>query len=242
MLLDRRAVLATLVALPLPVLAHTLWPSRPIRIIVPFGLGGSADVAARFLAEPLVRALGRPVTVDNRPGAGAVIGTEAVVKAPADGHTLLLVLNTHTANETLLPNRPYALMRDLTPVAAISIAVHVLAVHPSLGARSVADLIAKEGRARHHRFRLIRHRHPVSYRRGSIPGDGRHRHQAWPVQQFERRPLRSRRGRDPDDVRCHSDDAGARRRRPCVWTGDHRHRAKPADAGVADGGGDAARL
>src|SRR3954465_15404698 len=111
----RRQSLAApiLLVLPRAASAQAAWPSRPIRIIVPFGLGGSADVAARFLAEPLVRALGRPVTVDNRPGAGAVIGTEAVVKAPADGHTLLLVSNTHTANETLLPNRPYALMRDL---------------------------------------------------------------------------------------------------------------------------------
>jgi tripartite-type tricarboxylate transporter receptor subunit TctC len=118
------------------------WPSRPVRIVVPFGLGGSADVAARFLAEPLSAALGQPVVVENRPGGGAVIGTEAVAKSPPDGHTLLMMSNTHTANETLLPQRPYALMRDLAPVAAVNVAFHVLAVHPSLGARTLPELIA----------------------------------------------------------------------------------------------------
>ncbi|MDB5372080.1 MAG: tripartite tricarboxylate transporter family receptor [Belnapia sp.] len=126
-----------------PAAAQPAWPSRPIRIVVPFGLGGSADVAARFLAEPLSQALGQPVVVENRPGAGAVLGTDAVAKAAPDGHTLLLMSNTHTANETLLPNRPYVLLRDLAPVAAINIAFHVLAVHPSLGVRSVAALIAR---------------------------------------------------------------------------------------------------
>jgi tripartite-type tricarboxylate transporter receptor subunit TctC len=118
------------------------WPSRPIRIVVPFGLGGSADVAARFLAEPLSQALGQPVVVENRPGAGAVIGTDVVAKYAPDGHTLLLMSNTHTANETLLPNRPYVLLRDLAPVAAVNIAHHVLAVHPSVPAQTLQELIA----------------------------------------------------------------------------------------------------
>jgi tripartite-type tricarboxylate transporter receptor subunit TctC len=117
------------------------WPSRPIRIVVPFGLGGSADVAARFLQEPLGQALGQPVVVENRPGAGGTIGADAVVKA-TDGHTFLLMSNTHTANETLLPNRPYVLMRDLSAVAFINVAHHVLVVHPSLPATSLRELIA----------------------------------------------------------------------------------------------------
>ncbi|MCA3338630.1 MAG: tripartite tricarboxylate transporter substrate binding protein [Roseomonas sp.] len=118
------------------------WPTRPIRIIVPFGLGGSADVAARFLAEPLQQALGQPVVVENRPGAGGTIGADQVAKAAPDGHTLLLMSNTHTANETLLPNRPYVLLRDLAPVAYVNVAHHVLVVHPSLGVNSLAELIA----------------------------------------------------------------------------------------------------
>ena len=118
------------------------WPSRPIRIIVPFGLGGSADVAGRFLAEQLAQSLGQPVVIENRPGAGGTIGADAVARATPDGYTLLLMSNTHTANETLLPNRPYVLMRDLAPVAFINVAHHVLAVHPSLPANSLQELIA----------------------------------------------------------------------------------------------------
>ncbi|WP_431281876.1 tripartite tricarboxylate transporter substrate binding protein [Humitalea sp. 24SJ18S-53] len=141
-MIDRRSTLA----LPALLLARPAfsqaWPSRPIRIVVPFGVGGSADVAARFLAEPLAVSLGQSVIIENRPGAGAVIGTDLVAKSPPDGQTLLLMSNTHTANETLIPARPYALMRDLMPVAAINIAFHVLAVHPSLGVSTVAELIA----------------------------------------------------------------------------------------------------
>lgn len=122
--------------------AAQAWPSRPIRMIVPFGLGGSADVAGRFLAEPLSQKLGQPVVVENRPGAGGTIGADAVAKAAPDGHTLLLMSNTHTANETLLPNRPYVLMRDLSAVAFINVAHHVLVVHPSLPVTSVQELIA----------------------------------------------------------------------------------------------------
>ncbi len=133
--------LAALLAAP-SLRAQAPWPSRPVRIVVPFGLGGSADVAARFLAEPLSQALGQPFVVENRPGAGATIGTDAVAKAAPDGHTLLLMSNTHTANETLLPNRPYVLLRDLAPVAAINVAYHVLAVHPSLPVRDLPGLIA----------------------------------------------------------------------------------------------------
>ena len=139
----RRAFLTAgaAVAAARPAAAHP-WPARPIRVVVPFGLGGSADVAARFLAEPLSAALGVPIVVENRPGGGAVIGTEAVAKAAPDGHTLLMMSNTHTANETLIPNRPYVLLRDLAPVAAVNVAYHVLAVHPGLPAATVPELIA----------------------------------------------------------------------------------------------------
>lgn len=143
-MIGRRAILGMAGTLAAPGLlrAQGAWPTRPVRIIVPFGLGGSADVAARFLADPLQQAFGQPFVIENRPGAGAVIGTEAVAKSAPDGYTLLLMSNTHTANETLLPNRPYQLMRDLVPVAAINIAYHVLAVHPSLPAQTLPELIA----------------------------------------------------------------------------------------------------
>ncbi len=118
------------------------WPDRLIKIIVPFGLGGSADVMARYLAEHLREALNQTVVVENRPGAGAVIGTDAVAKSEPDGYTFLMMSNTHTANETLLPNRPYQLLRDLVPVASVNIAYNVLAVHPSVPAKTVPELIA----------------------------------------------------------------------------------------------------
>jgi tripartite-type tricarboxylate transporter receptor subunit TctC len=146
-MIARRVVLAAGLALPAPALLRTAsaqgaWPNRPVRIIVPFGLGGSADVAARFLAEPLQAAFGQPFVIENRPGAGAVIGTDLVAKSPADGYTLLLMSNTHTANETLIPNRPYRLMTDLAPVAAINVAYHVLAIHPSIPAQTLQEFIA----------------------------------------------------------------------------------------------------
>ncbi len=122
--------------------AAQAWPSRPVRIVVPFGLGGSADVAGRFLADPLQQSFGQPFVIENRPGAGGTIGADAVAKSAPDGQTLLLMSNTHTANETLLPNRPYVLMRDLAPIAFINVAHHVLAVHPSLPANTLQELIA----------------------------------------------------------------------------------------------------
>ena len=146
-MITRRTLVASSLALPAIALspgarAQAPWPQRPVRIVVPFGLGGSADVAARFLGEPLQGAFGQPFVVENRPGAGAVIGTDHVAKAAPDGYTLLLMSNTHTANETLLPNRPYRLMTDLAPVASINIAHHVLAIHPSIPAQTLPELIA----------------------------------------------------------------------------------------------------
>jgi tripartite-type tricarboxylate transporter receptor subunit TctC len=145
-MIRRRVVLASTLALPalLPAAARAQapWPARNVRIIVPFGLGGSADVAARFLSEPLQAAFGQPFVVENRPGAGGTIGADAVAKSAPDGHTLLLMSNTHTANETLLPNRPYRLMTDLSPVAALNVAHHVLAIHPSIPAQNLQEFTA----------------------------------------------------------------------------------------------------
>jgi tripartite-type tricarboxylate transporter receptor subunit TctC len=119
------------------------WPNRAVRIIVPFGAGGSADIAARNVAEALTQEFGQAFVIENRPGAGASIGTDAAAKSAPDGYTILMMSNTHTANETLLPNRPYVLMRDLAAAAGVNVAHHLLAVHPSLGVNSVAELIAK---------------------------------------------------------------------------------------------------
>jgi tripartite-type tricarboxylate transporter receptor subunit TctC len=129
----------------LPVAAQN-WPTRPIRIVVPFAAGGSADVYARFLAQRLPDLLGQPVVVENRPGAGAVIGTDVVAKAPPDGYTLLLMSNTHTVNETLVAGKPYNLTRDFVAVAPINYADLILVAHPSVQANNVRELmkLAKE--------------------------------------------------------------------------------------------------
>lgn len=136
----------TLAALTLA-LAATLaqaqaYPSKPIRIIVPFGAGGPADIYARFLGQHMQDPLGQPIVVENRPGAGSVVGSDAAAKSPADGYTLLLMSNTHTVNETLFPNKPFQLMRDFVPVAPINYSDLLLVVHPSVNASTLRELIA----------------------------------------------------------------------------------------------------
>jgi len=113
-----------------------------VRIIVPFAAGGPADVYARFLGQRLQEALGQPFVVDDRPGGGSVVGTDAAAKSTPDGYTLLLMSNTHTVNESLMPNKPFALSRDFVPVAPINYSDLVMVVHPSVAAKSVAEFIA----------------------------------------------------------------------------------------------------
>jgi tripartite-type tricarboxylate transporter receptor subunit TctC len=140
-------IAAALAALCLPAAATAqAWPARPVKIIVPFATGGPADNYARFLAQRLPEALGQSFVVENRPGAGAVIGTDVVAKSPPDGYTLLLMSNTHTVNETLVASKPYNLMRDFVGVAPINYSDLLLVAHPSLKANSVAELLklAKE--------------------------------------------------------------------------------------------------
>ena len=118
------------------------YPNRPVRIIVPFAPGGSADVYGRAIAQHLQGALGQNVVIDNRPGGGSLIGTDAVAKAAPDGYTLLLMSNTHTVNESLIPNKTYALMRDFTPIAPISYSDLVLVTRADLPAKTLGELIA----------------------------------------------------------------------------------------------------
>ncbi|MGY3576903.1 tripartite-type tricarboxylate transporter receptor subunit TctC [Bradyrhizobium sp. USDA 4504] len=118
------------------------YPARPVRIIVPFGPGGPADVVARQIGGILQESLGQPFVVENRTGAGGVIGTLEVAKAPADGYTLLMMSNTQTANESLVPQRKYALMRDLTPIASLNTSDLVIVVHPAVQAKTLQEFIA----------------------------------------------------------------------------------------------------
>jgi tripartite-type tricarboxylate transporter receptor subunit TctC len=117
------------------------YPTRPIRIIVPFGAGGPADVAARVLGNALQESLKQPFVIENRPGAGAVIGTQEAAKSTPDGYTLLMMSNTQTANESLVPQRKYELMRDLVPIAPINFSDLVIVVHPSVPANNLKEFI-----------------------------------------------------------------------------------------------------
>ncbi|HWZ73827.1 MAG TPA: tripartite tricarboxylate transporter substrate binding protein [Casimicrobiaceae bacterium] len=125
----------------IPALAQE-YPARPVKIIVPFAAGGPADIYARFLAQRLEVVFAQPFIVDDRPGAGSVIGTDAAAKSAPDGYTLLIMSNTHTVNETLVPNKPYALLRDFVPIAPVNYSDLVLVVHPSVAANNLAELLA----------------------------------------------------------------------------------------------------
>src|SRR2546421_5126761 len=118
------------------------YPTRPVRIIVPFGAGGPADVFSRVLAQHLSDALKHPFVVEDRPGAGSIIGSDAVAKSPADGYTLLTMSNTHTTNESLIANKPFQLMRDFVPVAGINYSDLVMVVHPLLPVKDLKEFIA----------------------------------------------------------------------------------------------------
>jgi tripartite-type tricarboxylate transporter receptor subunit TctC len=130
----------------LAILAAPAWaqpyPSRPVKIVVPFAPGGPADIYARAIGEKLQAALGQTFVVENKPGGGAVIGTMEVVKSPADGHTLLMMSNTHTVNESLIGDKPYQLLRDLVPVAPVNYSDLVMVVHPGVPAQSLAEFLA----------------------------------------------------------------------------------------------------
>jgi len=118
------------------------YPTRPIKIIVPFGAGGPADVTARLIGNVLQENFGQPFVVENRTGAGGVIGTLEAAKSPPDGYTLLMMSNTQTANESLVPQRKYELMRDLAPIAPVNYSDLVIVVHPQVPAKTLQEFIA----------------------------------------------------------------------------------------------------
>ncbi len=140
-----RGLLVAVIAVSAGVFAQNAiaqnYPSKPIRIIVPFGAGGPADIYARYLGQQMQQPLGQSFVVENRPGAGSIIGTDLVAKSAPDGYTLLLMSNTHTINESLIPKKPFALMKDFVPVAPINYSDLVLVVHPSVPAKNVVELV-----------------------------------------------------------------------------------------------------
>src|ERR1700759_2131551 len=136
------ALLAALLAAPLCGAQAEDYPVRPVKIIVPFGAGGPADVAARLVGNVFQENFGQPFVVENRTGAGGVIGTLEVSKSPPDGYTLLMMSNTQTANESLVPQRKYELMRDLAPIAPVNYSDLVIVVNPQVQAKTLQEFIA----------------------------------------------------------------------------------------------------
>jgi len=118
------------------------WPTaKPVRLVVPFATGGSADVFGRVIAQRLQEALGQSFVVENRPGAGSIIGTDVVAKSAPDGYTLLVMSNTHTVNESLIPNKPFQLMRDFVGVAPINASDLVLVARSGLPTTQMPELL-----------------------------------------------------------------------------------------------------
>jgi tripartite-type tricarboxylate transporter receptor subunit TctC len=137
----KQCLFAAALALASSALAQN-FPSKPIRVVVPFPPGGGTDIVARTVTPKMAEILGQPFIIDNRAGAGGNIGTEAVAKSPADGYTLLVASASSAINTTLIPNLPWDLSRDFAPVVLIVVNNHLLAAHPSLRANNVQELLA----------------------------------------------------------------------------------------------------
>src|SRR2546421_3236324 len=137
-----RVLLLAIAAITAVPCAAQEYPNRPIRMVVPFGAGGPTDVFTRSLGEELRKSLGQPIVMENRPGAGTIIGTTEVARSAPDGYTLLMISATQTTVETLNPNKSYRLMRDFAPVASLMNSELVLVVPERSPVNSLKDLIA----------------------------------------------------------------------------------------------------
>ena len=118
------------------------YPAHAVKIVVPYGVGGPADIYARFIASKLQEATGQPFVVEDRPGGGSIVGTDAVAKSAPDGYTLLMMSNTHTVNETLIAKKPFDLMRDFAPITGVNYSDLMMVIHPSVPAKDLKEFIA----------------------------------------------------------------------------------------------------
>jgi tripartite-type tricarboxylate transporter receptor subunit TctC len=142
---ESRFLAAMLLSLVLPAgfVQAQPFPSKPVRIVVPFPAGGPTDIVARAMAQKMTEGLGQAVLVENRAGAGGALGTEAVAKSPADGHTVLMgTIGGLAVAMSLLPNRGYDTLRDFAPITQAVNVTNILVTHPSVPARSVKELLA----------------------------------------------------------------------------------------------------
>ena len=146
-----------------PTLAQPLYPTRPIRFIVPFPPGGGNDIVGRIVAVKLSEGLGQQVVVDNRGGAGGTVGTDITAKAAPDGHTLLINNISLAVNHTLIPRLPYDTLRDLAPVSLVGRQANIVVVHPGVAAKSVHELARTGAReAGADQLRIGWHRHGLA--------------------------------------------------------------------------------
>ncbi len=118
------------------------YPTRPIRIVVPYPAGGPVDITARAIGPKLTAAVGQPVVIDNRGGAGGIVGSDLVAKSAPDGYSLLLCTTANAINASLIPRLPYDMRKDFAPITLVAIITSVVVVHPSVPATSVKELIA----------------------------------------------------------------------------------------------------
>ena len=143
----RRMLQAGAAATALPWLASAQaqgqWPTKPLRIVVPFTPGGTTDFVTRLVAAETSKILGQPIVVENKPGAGTVIGVDSIAKSAPDGYSFVTVANSFTVNQTLLKKLPYDTLKDLRPVALMGLSEHVLATYPTSGLKTVADIVAQ---------------------------------------------------------------------------------------------------
>jgi tripartite-type tricarboxylate transporter receptor subunit TctC len=143
---SRRTLLAAALAVPAlarPALAQGAWPSRPIRVIVPFAAGTSTDIMTRLVTPRMSEELGQPLVIENRPGAGGVVGSDAVAKSPPDGYNLCMgSIASHSVNATLIPRIPYDVLRDFTPISLVTNAPNLLVVGNQVPAKTLPEFIA----------------------------------------------------------------------------------------------------
>ncbi len=137
-----RSALAFVLTLACSQVLAQAYPTHPVKLIVPYGVGGPADIYGRFLGTKLQEALGQPFVVEDRPGGGSIVGTDVVAKSAPDGYTLLVMSNTHTVNETLIPKKPFDLIRDFAPITGINSSDLLMVINPSVPAKNLKEFIA----------------------------------------------------------------------------------------------------
>ena len=137
-----KTVAASVLLLFAPLVAAQTYPSKPVRIVVPFPPAGAVDIVGRVLGEKLTQSMGQQFVVENRTGAGGIIGSEVVARAAPDGYTLLAVSSAHATNPTLFPKIPYNTERDFAPVSLVASSSYILVTHPSMPVKNVRELIA----------------------------------------------------------------------------------------------------